>query len=106
LHSCEKKNTYYLSHEGVERVAEIQHNIPVDKDLQEKLVNYLYEQYLNTPKKPKVGREQILEEFNASTIKIDLNIYILDSCGWIKTYSAGYVDNKGYRTAELSELRF
>ena len=106
LHSCEKKSAYYLSHECVERVAEIQDNIPIDKDFQEKLVNYLYEQYLNTPKNPKVMRKQILEDFNVSTVKIDLNLYILESCGWVKTYSAEDVDNQNYRSVELNELRF
>jgi hypothetical protein len=98
------KNSDLLSHEGIERVDEIRDDVPVDEDLQEQLVNYLYEAYIESPSRAAVDREQILDDFDESEKKLDLNLYILKTAGWVETNSMVGIGDEGYRSVELTEL--
>lgn len=98
------KNSDLLSHEGIERVDEIRDDVPVDEDLQEELVDYLYDYYLERPSRAAVERDKILEDFDGSEIKIDLNLYILKTAGWVETNTQMGIGDAGYRSAELTEI--
>jgi len=98
------KNSDLLSHEGIERVAEIRDDVPVDEDLQEELVDYLYDYYLENPSRAAVERDQILDDFDESATKIDLNLYILKTASWVETNSQLGIGDAGYRSVELTEV--
>ncbi|MEE6210877.1 hypothetical protein U3A55_12030 [Salarchaeum sp. III] len=98
------KNSDLLSHEGIERVDEIRDDVPVDEDFQEELIDYLHDYYLESPSRPAVERDQILADFDASETKIDLNLYILKTAGWVETNSQVGIGDAGYRSAEITEI--
>lgn len=98
------KNGDLLSHEAVERVDEIRDDVPVDEDFKEELVDYLYDYYLENPSQAAVERDQILEDFDESETKIDLNLYILKTAGWVETNTQIGVGDAGFRSVELTEI--
>lgn len=98
------KNSDLLSHEGIERIDELRDDVPVDEDLQEGLVDYLHDYYLENPSRAAVERDQILEDFDESETKIDLNLYLLKTAGWIETNTQTGIGDAGYRSAELTEI--
>ncbi|MFD1588521.1 hypothetical protein ACFR9U_16200 [Halorientalis brevis] len=104
VHPRPTKNSDLLSHEGIERVDEIRDDVPVDEDLQEELVDYLYNYYLENPSRAAVERDQLLDDFSASETKIDLNLYILKTAGWVETNTQVGIGDAGYRSAEISEI--
>ncbi|MFD1572216.1 hypothetical protein [Halorubrum laminariae] len=98
------KNGDLLSHEGIERVDEIRDDVPVDEELQEDLVDYLYDYYLENPSRAAVERDQLLTDFDVSETKIDLNLYILKTAGWVETNTQMGIGDAGYRSVELTEM--
>jgi hypothetical protein len=104
VHTRPAKNSDLLSHEGVERVDEIRDNVPVDEDLQEELVDYLHDHYLESPSRAAVERDQLLEDFDASELKIDLNLYVLRTAGWVETNTQTGIGDAGYRSVEMTEI--
>jgi len=98
------KNGDLLSHEGIERVDQIRDNVPLDENLQEEIVEYLYDHYLESPSRAAVERDQLLQDFDASETKIDLNTYILKTAGWVETNTQMGIGDAGYTSIELTEI--
>lgn len=98
------KNSDLLSAEGIERVDELRDDVPVDEDFQERLVDYLYDHYLESPSRAAVERDQLLDDFDATETKIDLNLYILKTAGWVETNTAVGIGDAGYISVELTDI--
>lgn len=98
------KNSDILSHEGIERVDEIRDDVPVDEKLQEELTDYLYDYYLENPSRAAAERDQILNDFDESETKIDLNLHILKTAGWVETNTQIGIGDAGYKSVELTEI--
>lgn len=96
------KNSDLISAEGIERLHEIRDDIPYNEKLQEEIVEFLHEYYLDNPRGA-VERDQILEEFDASDEAIDLNIYVLKVRNWVETNTQMGIGDEGYSSVELAE---
>ena len=104
VHPRPTKNSDLLSHKSIERVDELRDDVPVDEDLQEELIDNLYDYYLDNASRPAVERDQLLDDFDVSETKIDLNLFILRTAGWVETNTQVGIGDAGYASVELTDI--
>ena len=97
------KNADLLNLSALERASEIGIDVPLSDGLQNEIVEYLYDKYLENPSRPAVPRDAIVDEFGHTAEAIDLNVYALKLKGWVDTTPGTGTDDAGYRDAELTD---
>lgn len=96
------KNSDLLNLSAIERADELGMDVPVADDLQEEIVDRLYDEYLDSPSRPAVPRDDLLDELDYSEQEIDLNVYVLKLQNWVEAASSG-IGNQAYRNVELTQ---
>lgn len=102
IHPRLSKKSDLISDEAIQRLNEIREDVPLDGDLQEELINYLHDEYIENPRRP-VERDQLLENFDSTELEIDLNIYVLKLRNWVETNTQMGIGDEGYSSVELTE---
>lgn len=97
------KNGNLFNLEGIQRAAELGKDVPLDDDLQDEIIEFLHDAYLESPSKPLVNRDNLHAEVDGSETAIDLNLYVLKLRGWVETRTHSGVGDAGYHSAELTE---
>lgn len=97
------KNTDLLNIDGIKRAAELGKDVPIDGNLQDRILDFLYDAYIESPSNPTVSRAVLQDEFEESETSVDLNTYILKLKRWVETGSHVGIGDDGYRTLELTE---
>lgn len=98
------KNGDLLNVAAIERAKDLGKDVPLSSQTQDEITEFLYDEYMESPSRPEVPRNKVIDELPFSEKEIDLNIYALKLNGVVETTTHIGIGDAGYRTAELTDF--
>lgn len=96
-----KKRQVQVTRRGLERYEELGGDTNLDDDLQEEILNVLLEAKKNDPRKPRVGKQELIDSLSEEEETVAENVWALNDVGYVELQQSLGTD---YHAVSISSI--